>query len=159
MRFRDRTTGQIYSLFELQQKFYYVSFPITWDASTYNFANVDPVVTVAAPIVSILNRADYGGVQLVNGMWTDVWNEVPRYDDPTQQAAWVTECTEIKWDEVRGQRNSLLAQTDYTQFTDTPISLTSKTAFMQYRQQLRDITTQSDPYNIVWPTMPNYEKE
>ena len=159
MRFRDRTTGQIYSLFELQQKFSHVSFANEWTTDTYDFANVDPVITIHEPPVSMLNRAEYAGVQLIDGAWTDVWNEVPKYDDPTEQAEWVVLCTETKWDEIRSYRNLLLSQTDYTQFADTPITPTSKSTFITYRQQLRDITTQSDPYNIIWPTPPIYEKE
>lgn len=159
MRFRDRATGQIYTLFELQQKFSHVSFANVWTSDTYDFANVDLVVTVGEPGVHRHNRADYMGVQLVNGVWTDVWSEVPKYDNPTEQAAWITYCLEQQWAEIRARRDELLNQTDYTQVTDTPISATSKIAFVTYRQQLRDITNQSDPYNIVWPTSPNYEKE
>lgn len=159
MKFRDRTTGDIYTIFDLQQKFSNVSFPLNWDITTYDFANVDPVIVIPEPTVGIHNRAEYGGIQLVNGIWTDVWNEVPRYDDPTEQAQWVLACTESKWEEVRVERNRLLSETDYTQLSDTPIISTSRTAFATYRQALRDVTSQLDPYNIAWPTMPIYEKE
>jgi len=30
-------------------------------------------------------------------------------------------------------------------------SLVDKTAWATYRQALRDITTQADPFNITWP--------
>jgi hypothetical protein len=159
MKFRDRTTGDIYTLFDLQQKFSNVSFPLNWDTTTYDFANVDPVIVIPEPTVGIHNRAEYGGIQLINGIWTDVWNEVPRYDDPTEQAQWVLACTESKWEEVRVERNRLLSETDYTQLSDTPITPTSRAAFATYRQTLRDVTAQTDPYNIVWPTPPIYEKE
>lgn len=160
MKLRDRVTGQIYtSLFEVQLKFPTVSFPNQWDTSTYNFVNMDPVVEVPQPTVGIYNRADYLGVQLVNGIWTDVWQEVPLYDNPTEQAQWVLDLKEAKWEDIRVERNKLIAETDYTQLPDTPITPTSKAAFATYRQQLRDVTNQSDPYNIVWPTTPVYQKE
>lgn len=157
MRFRDRTTGQIYnSIFEIQQKFPNVSFPQIWDDSTYAFANVDVITEVPEPDVHIHNRVEYAGVQLINGKWTDVWIELPKYDNPTQQAEWVAQCIELKWDKIRTQRNQLLWETDYTQLPDTPISTEKKTEYTTYRQQLRDLPQQtSSPDDIVWPTRPS----
>ena len=160
MKYRDRTTGEVYTLFQLQQKFSNVSFPVTWDSTTYDFANVDPVTLVNPPTPHITNRVDYGGVSLIDGQWTEVWNEVSKYDDPTEQADWVATCLQTQWNNVRGERDRLLGLTDYTQMPDSQISAASKANFLTYRQSLRDITTlQTDPYNIVWPTAPVYEKE
>lgn len=159
MRYRDRATGEIYTLFDIQQKFPDVSFPVDWNQSTYDFANVDPVITVSAPDIGLYNRAQYDGVQFINGAWKDSWSEVPRYDDPTEQAEFITACLDREWGKVRVQRNQLLTETDYTQLSDTPITLQSKNNFQNYRQALRDITSQQDPYNITWPTLPIYEKE
>lgn len=160
MKLRNRTTGHVYnSLFELQQVFPNVSFPNEWDSTTYDFANVDAVMEVAEPIVHMHNRAEYVGVELIGGVWTDKWIEVPKYNDPTDQANWVSYCQETKWDEIKSYRNLLLSQSDYTQLSDSPITSASKAAFVTYRQQLRDITLQLDPYNIVWPIAPIYEKE
>ena len=60
-----------------------------------------------------------------------------------------------KWQGVRNQRNSLLAQTDWvvTKASETGVAETD--AWKTYRQALRDITTQSDPDNITWPTEPS----
>lgn len=57
-----------------------------------------------------------------------------------------------QWDIVRQMRDQKLKDTDYTQLSDVNIS--NKQDYVVYRQQLRDITTQTDPYNIVWPTKP-----
>jgi hypothetical protein len=62
---------------------------------------------------------------------------------------------EIKWSEVRSTRNTLLAESDWTQFQDSPITGSSLTDWQTYRQSLRDVTNQSDPYNITWPTKPS----
>ena len=159
MRFRDRTTGQIHTLFDIQQKFSNVSFPNQWTSDTYDFANVDSVVSVPAPVVDTRNRPEYVGVQFVGGVWQDVWAEVPKYDDPFEQEMWVECCLAEKWGEIKAERNNLLSASDYTQLPDSPISPTSKAAFITYRQQLRDITNQPDPYNIIWPELPIYEKE
>lgn len=59
---------------------------------------------------------------------------------------------ETEWLEVKAKRGSLLESSDWTQMPD--VILSNKEAWATYRQQLRDVTTQSDPYNIVWPTPP-----
>ena len=56
-----------------------------------------------------------------------------------------------KWFAVRSQRNGRLAATDWRASSDLTLSDDWKT----YRQALRDITTQSDPDNIAWPTEPS----
>jgi hypothetical protein len=61
---------------------------------------------------------------------------------------------EIKWSEIREQRNQLLSECDWTQFQDSPITGSKLTEWQTYRQELRNITTQENPYNIVWPTKP-----
>ena len=61
---------------------------------------------------------------------------------------------EIKWEEIREQRNQLLSQCDWTQFQDSPITGSQLTLWQTYRQELRDITSQSNPFDIIWPTKP-----
>lgn len=59
--------------------------------------------------------------------------------------------------EARMKRNQLLLETDYLVNGDYPISKSEKTAVKQYRQALRDITSQNEfPYNIEWPTKPDF---
>lgn len=53
-----------------------------------------------------------------------------------------------QWQVVRNQRNQMLKDSDWTQVADAPVD---KTAWATYRQALRDITTQPDPFNISWP--------
>ena len=57
-----------------------------------------------------------------------------------------------EWPLVRAERNKLLAASDWTQLPDVPIA--TKEAWATYRQALRDITNQPDPFNIVWPEPP-----
>ena len=56
-----------------------------------------------------------------------------------------------KWIEIRQDRHWKLQETDWRASSD----LTLSDAWKNYRQSLRDITTQSDPYNITWPTEPS----
>jgi hypothetical protein len=62
---------------------------------------------------------------------------------------------EIKWSEIRSTRNILLTESDWTQFQDSPITGSVLTDWQTYRQSLRDVTNQSDPYNISWPNKPS----
>lgn len=51
------------------------------------------------------------------------------------------------------KRQKLLLDSDYTQLPDVP--LTDKQSWADYRQQLRDITSQPNfPNDIIWPTPP-----
>lgn len=61
--------------------------------------------------------------------------------------------------EARAKRDKLLAETDWTQVLDAPISAECREAFRVYRQALRDITEQEGfPEVIEWPTMPEVVK-
>jgi len=66
----------------------------------------------------------------------------------------ISQRSEEKWTEVRQQRDILLNQCDWTQMADSPISGSTLTDWQTYRQSLRDITTQSNPFEISWPTKP-----
>lgn len=66
---------------------------------------------------------------------------------------WVDPRTpETEWALVRSERDRLILTTDWTQLPDVPLS--TKEAWAVYRQALRDITEQPDPFNIVWPVPP-----
>ena len=62
-----------------------------------------------------------------------------------------TNLTNAKWIDIRMQRDFLLKETDWRASSD----LTLADAWKTYRQALRDIPTQSDPFNITWPTEPS----
>lgn len=59
---------------------------------------------------------------------------------------------DYEWRQVRATRDSLLFQCDWTVLPDTPVD---SQVWLQYRQQLRDITTQADPFEISWPVAPS----
>lgn len=57
--------------------------------------------------------------------------------------------------EIRAKRDKLLTQTDWTQVTDTVLSIEKQEEYKTYRQQLRDITEQKDfPYKVTFPIKP-----
>ena len=56
---------------------------------------------------------------------------------------------DTQWAVVRNQRNQMLKDCDWTQLSDSPVE---RIIWAMYRQELRDVTKQSDPFNITWPT-------
>ena len=59
---------------------------------------------------------------------------------------------------LRSKRNSLIASSDWTVLSDSPLSETEKTAWLEYRQELRDITegvnTVAKVNAVVFPDKP-----
>jgi len=66
----------------------------------------------------------------------------------TVEAAWSAHLAE----EMRVKRDDLLTKSDWMMLNDTP---TVKTTAAAYRQQLRDLPTQSGwPTQVMWPNNP-----
>ena len=83
----------------------------------------------------------------------DVYIESGKAYDCKVEATTTEERTTLinsQWSSIREQRDEKLQETDWRASSDLTLSDTWKT----YRQALRDITTQSDPFNITWPTKP-----
>ena len=59
---------------------------------------------------------------------------------------------------LRSKRNALIASSDWTVLTDSPLSAEVKTAWLEYRQDLRDITegvnTVAKVNAVVFPNKP-----
>ena len=69
--------------------------------------------------------------------------------DPTKVQA----RTDTQWASVRAQQRQKLYESDWT-CSVTDYEVPNKSEWVQYRQALRDVTTQSDPFEIVWPVAP-----
>jgi hypothetical protein len=79
--------------------------------------------------------------------WTQVWT----VRDMTPEE--LSNREENQASAVRGQRDSLLVQSDWTQGKDIPDNVSGPWAV--YRQSLRDITAQASfPWAVEWPTQP-----
>ena len=76
-------------------------------------------------------------------------------EPPTQAEcddAWPAIESNRKWAAVRAERDRRLADCDWTQVPDAPLTVTDREGWADYRQALRDIPqTQADPDSIVWP--------
>lgn len=103
------------------------------------------------------------GVEQIEGKWYTKYILGPVFTDTTAEDGTVTTAAEheaaykaMKDAEqaknVREQRNTKLAECDWTQLAD---STADKPAWATYRQALRDITAQAGfPWTVEWPTQP-----
>jgi len=90
--------------------------------------------------------------------------EVPEYNQEYQRLYWNSEILsfvledisdEEIWDNVRKERNRLLAESDWTMVSDAPGELNLQ-EWEKYRQRLRDLPkTFLDPKKIIWPESPD----
>lgn len=82
-------------------------------------------------------------------------NEVVEYQQVRDKTAQeISEEIESTWRAIRDRRNQLLSECDWTQLSDSPLTNQKQTEWQIYRQELRDITNQPDPFSITWPTSP-----
>ena len=91
---------------------------------------------------------EHGPPLLIDGVWLQ--NYIVTDLGPDASAAKVGE----QWGVIRAERNALLARTDWwvTKAAETGAIISDDQH--AYRQALRDITTQTDPFNVVWPSTP-----
>ena len=88
-------------------------------------------------------------------LWWSPDNADPAPTAATLDAAWPAVRDARAWAQVRAERDRLLADCDWTQVADAPLTASVKQAWADYRQALRDIPqTQDDPDGIVWPEQP-----
>lgn len=66
----------------------------------------------------------------------------------SEQAAYEARLPTILAEQHRATRDQLLADSDWTQMNDSPLSSADKTAWAVYRDELRNITDQD-----YWPQM------
>ena len=64
---------------------------------------------------------------------------------------------EEKWADIRTKRNRLLTESDWVvvKAKETHANASIPSDWVDYRTELRDITKQSDPDDITWPTKPS----
>lgn len=91
----------------------------------------------------------------------------PEINEKTQNCSWdgnqwiITEKTseeiqiiiDNQWHTVRSNRNIMLAQTDWMVIRSIETGTPLANSVSLYRQSLRDITLQEDPFNIQWPKL------
>lgn len=149
MEYRIRESGAILTQGEVRKLYANTSFPAVWDQAVCDEIGIDPILESPQPTTTRFQSASRTGVvQDDLGNWVHSWT-VTNWDQVAIDAA-----TEARWTEIRTQRNQLLADSDWTQLADNPLTNVQQAEWATYRQALRDVTSQEDPFNITWPTKP-----
>ena len=131
--------------------------PTRWDDDNFCFARkltpeqvvqfgVHQLKLVTPPYYDPATQArEHGPALLIDGVWTQCYivSELA-----TEEA---TAKADAQWSIIRASRTSLLVSSDWTQVADAPVDAA---AWAVYRQALRDITTQPNPFDIEWPSAP-----
>lgn len=134
-----------YSVGQLRADNPQVSFPnIISDALLAEY-DVYPLTPTPYPVVDYTKNVTEGTAVCINGEWEQVW------DVTDASAEEVAQRLDDQWTVVRAERNDLLSSCDWTQLPDAPVNAQE---WASYRQALRDITVQADPFSIVWPVPP-----
>ena len=137
-------TPETYTIGQLRRDNPQVSFPKSIPDDTLAEYDVYPCAETTQPTITYAQNFAKAFEQ-VEGAWMQTWIITDA------SAEEIAERTAQQWQQVRDQRNELLAACDWTQLADAPVD---DLAWASYRQALRDITTQTDPFNIVWPVAP-----
>lgn len=138
------SSGQVskfpYTSADLRKDFPQTSFPESMadvDLASYDVVEVQKTEPPNAD--SATHQVKGATAALVDGVWQQQWTVI---ELSAEQAS----------ANVRAQRNQRLAETDWTQLSDS----TNAATWIDYRQALRDVPSQTGfPYEITWPTPPS----
>ncbi len=138
-------TATYITLTDLRFAYPNISFPaVITDEDAAQF-DVYPCAEVPAPTADYTKNVIMGDPVESGDGWAQTWI----ITDASEQE--IADRVMQQWESVRTDRNQRLADCDWTQLPDAPVDAA---AWAEYRQALRDITMQPDPFNIVWPTTP-----
>jgi hypothetical protein len=145
LRIIDDTINYPYDIPTLRASHPNVSFPVNLTNEVLTEWGMYEVTPIAYPTDYTKNISE-ATPTLIDGVYHQNWSVI----DATQ--AEIDYRIENQWFIVRTQRNELLTECDWTQLADIPTE--TKELWQSYRQTLRDITSQSNPFSINWPVKP-----
>jgi len=166
--YRNRTTGVVKTQGQWRNEFANMSLPRVWKAATLDALDLDPVLrSPAATVGDYQVSVRDGVVQDANGNWVENYVARDMFQDTTEDGVTTTKAEheaayqaglDAKVAEGhRTTRDKLLADTDWTQMNDSPLTNEAKTAWATYRQELRDLTDSDAWPNLAdedWPVAP-----
>ncbi|MGA1742620.1 MAG: tail fiber assembly protein [Pseudohongiellaceae bacterium] len=163
--YRIKSSGEVKSQGEIRKMFQNTSLPKLWDSNVCDALGIDPVFESPKPEISGYTQAILNGVtQDAKGNWVQAWTVVDMFTEYTdeegtvhtkedQEIAYQTTVDNQAAASVRALRNNLLKETDWAGLSDVTMSA----PMAEYRQALRDITSQEGfPHSIIWPTPPEH---
>jgi hypothetical protein len=145
LRIIDETINYPYSITQLRAAYPNVSLPAELSDEALNEWDMYVVTPTPMPNDYTKNITE-GTPVLTNGVYYQNWIQTNASQSEIDYRL------ENQWFFVRETRNQLLAECDWTQLSD--VSQTIKDLWTVYRQELRNITNQQNPFNIEWPVKP-----
>ena len=135
---------------DLRRDYPSISFPSNFDEFDYSEYDVISYIEREFPEYNPeIERIVEGTPIFEENIWKQNWITEPLSEEERQKIL------DDKILSIRDSRNRLLAESDWTQFNDSPLDEETKTAWATYRRELRDITSQEGfPNNITWPEKP-----
>jgi len=134
-------------LVEIRRKFPNTSFPRKIEGDLSDLGVVTVQSTPSPSFEPSRQKVEAADPAQIDGVWQEVWNVVDLTAEEIQERA------ALKAPEVRGIRNNLLRDSDWTQVPDAPVDTA---AWAAYRAELRAVPEQAGfPDNVVWPTEPS----
>ena len=145
LRIIDETINYPYSIPQLRVAFPNVSLPA--ELTDVSLVEWDMYVVIPTPMpTDYTKNITEGTPVLTDGVYYQNWIQT----DASQSE--IDYRLENQWFIIRETRNELLSECDWTQLADIPTE--TKSIWSEYRQSLRDITSQTNPFNITWPVKP-----
>lgn len=155
------SNGQVsdynYTLQQFKREHSNVSFPQGWQENEELLAGFgvykihheeDPVFDEATQRIDVAENP-----VLKDGKWTITRTAVDLTADELAQK--LADEISVKTQFYRTERNKMLADSDWTQLPDSPLTDAKKAEWATYRQALRDITDQAGfPLDITVPVPP-----
>lgn len=164
MEFRNRATGAVVSESQFRAEFPNTSFPKTLTPEIIDDLGYDPILEGAQAVVTLpYQYSQRAGIEDVNGQWFTKYIAGPVFTDyqdedgntitaAQQEAEYRAQKDEEQAKAIRADRNKRLADSDWTQLSDAPVTAAP---WATYRQALRDISDQAGfPWDITWPEEP-----
>jgi hypothetical protein len=164
--YRIRESGEIKSQGEIRAMNRNTSFPKVWGQNVHEAIGIDPVLITPKPesAEAYKHYTRNGVEQDANGNWVQAWTEADMFSKYTdgegvvhtkaqQETAYQADLDAAAAKSVRANRDTKLADTDWTGMSDVTMSAEMAT----YRQALRDITALENFPSLEtddWPTAP-----
>ena len=134
-----------YGAFNLRKDNPNVSFPKNISDEVFSKYGVERVFFSTQPEITYAQQLKEGDPVFADGRWNQTFTVVDLAEEE------VSGRTAQKASSVRAERDSKLANSDWTQVLDAPVD---RTAWAAYRQALRDVPAQAGfPWDVVWPEM------
>jgi len=154
MELRVRETGEVISERDLYYKYPNISFPkplTPYVIDTYGLEVIleGPQPQTTSPYETVVRQ----GIEEIKGKWFTKYVIGPIFNNEEDKKAYRLNIDTQASESIRSTRNSLISKSDWMGCSDVVMS----DEWREYRQELRDITTQEGfPHNVEWPEEPGH---